>query len=95
MADFSKEYYEQENIEFEGDFSIEEIFQNLKPNTSKIEICEGFGKIIIIDKNEECFIEFEGGTIKSYKELTGLNIVKKDNLQKNIIFIPKVEPNDH
>lgn len=79
MTKFSKEYCEKENSEPKGDFSIEKIFQKLKPNTSKIEICKGFGKIEIIDRDEDCYIQFEDGTLKSYEELTGRNIEKKDN----------------
>lgn len=87
MTKFSKEYYEKENIELKGDFSIEKIFQKLKPNSSISEICEGFGEITIIDKEEECFIKFKDGTIKSYEDLTGHHIEKKDNISTYKSFL--------
>lgn len=79
MAEHSKEYYEKENIDRKADFSIEEIFQKLKPNTSVSKICNGLGKIKISDRDEECYIQFEDGSLKTYEELTGRNLEKKDN----------------
>jgi|LauGreDrversion4_2_1035121.scaffolds.fasta_scaffold1024314_2 hypothetical protein len=47
MAEFSKQYCELHNMEFEGDFDIEEIAEELDPGYGIHMTCEGFGFIMI------------------------------------------------
>lgn len=71
MAEYSQEYNQTQGIEDTGDFSIKEIFNELKLDSSYTTICEGFGIITIMDKDSECYIKFEDGREKSFKEIIG------------------------
>ena len=56
MAEFSKEYYENEGINHFSDFSILEKFDSLSHGESSPEICEGFGITEILNINDECWV---------------------------------------
>jgi hypothetical protein len=59
MADFSKEYCENYNFDMPHDFSIKEIFNELKPGYYQSCICEGYGFIAILKtENEKCEVAF-------------------------------------
>ena len=59
MADFSKEFCENYDSGIPYDFSIEEVFKDLKPGYYTSYICEGYG-FIAISKTEEgvCQVAF-------------------------------------
>ena len=59
MADFSKEYCENYDFDMPHDFSIKEIFNELKPGYYQSCICEGYGFIAILKtENEKCEVAF-------------------------------------
>jgi len=59
MADFSKEYCERYDFEMPHDFSVIEIFNDLKPGYYKSCICEGYGFIAVLKtENEICQVAF-------------------------------------
>ena len=59
MADFSKEFCENYDPDMPYDFSIEEVFKDLKPGYYTSYICEGYG-FVAISKTEEgvCQVAF-------------------------------------
>lgn len=78
MAEYSKEWIEKNKLNFPYDFSIEDVFQNLKEGKSKSVICEGFGITNVVDIDEECFVQKDGKII-SFETLSGIRYEKKDN----------------
>lgn len=57
MADFSKQWCENNDPEMPSDFDILEIHEQLDPNTYVSYICEGYGFLAIgKDANNECFL---------------------------------------
>lgn len=62
MAEFSKEYCLEKNMEFEGDFSIKEIFEKLEKDDYVGVICEGYGFMAIARNQEDlCLLAYDDG----------------------------------
>ena len=55
MAEFSKEYSEKSGLGI-SDFSVKEIFNNLKEGYYQSQICEGFGFLAILKHKGRCFV---------------------------------------
>lgn len=76
MADFSKQWCEQNDPEMPHDFDIMEEYDKLKPGYMIPYICEGYGFLAIAKgHNGECLLGFdmEDDTIKwkTYEEVVG------------------------
>lgn len=74
MAEFSLEYNVSQGFGKIGDFSLSKIFQSLNEGQSVSTICEGYGSIRIIKRNNTCLIELSNSKTVSYSELTGFQI---------------------
>jgi hypothetical protein len=59
MAEFSKEYCIERNMGFQGDFSIEEEFNQLEKDNCTGIICEGYGFIAIArNQEDQCLVAY-------------------------------------
>lgn len=59
MAEFSKEYCIEKNMEFQGDFSVEEEFNHLEKDNYTGMICEGYGFIAIArNQEDQCLVAY-------------------------------------
>ena len=69
MAEFSKEYINQQGWDMTPDFSIHLEFKKLKEGEMKPIICEGFGFNGIIKEGNTCKLLYSSGEVKTYDEL--------------------------
>lgn len=69
MAEFSKEYIEQQEWDMTPDFSIHLEFKKLKEGGMKPIICEGFGFKAIIKEDNTCKLLYSSGEVKTYDQL--------------------------
>lgn len=70
MADFSKQWTENNDPEMPWDFDIEEEFSKLNPGTYISMICEGYG-FLAIGKSEtgECILAVDAGVNENNEEM--------------------------
>jgi hypothetical protein len=68
MAEFSEEYCEIYNPGLDSDFSIIDIFAQLKQNQSMDLICEGFGIIKFYKIAEEQYIDTINDTMIKWSD---------------------------
>lgn len=59
MAEFSKEYIDAIGLQVRPDFSYLEEFKKSKSESKVSLICEGFGAIGFINKNNICYLLFQ------------------------------------
>ena len=66
MALFSKEYFQSQGLELEGDFSYLDEFRKLKEGEEYLEICEGFGLFGIrhVNKEARLLIDNKGNAVE-------------------------------
>ncbi|MFA7272516.1 MAG: hypothetical protein WC044_01530 [Crocinitomicaceae bacterium] len=70
MAEYSKEFLDSKNwADWQPDFSVLHIFQQMKEGETVDQICEGFGFIAIKKLDNQCILIFRDYKI-SLAELT-------------------------
>ena len=87
MAEFSKEWCDANPDKGLGpDFSVEEVFQNLKKGDTEFRVCEGFEFTKILDIGGVCHVLDNDGKLKTFKEVSGIEYSKNDNTRKLLVL---------